>query len=220
MPFLFCCPCHAESISVSCWTGNCARCQIRANRHPHTHTHTHPHTQPKYCNPRCACAPRVNNTHKVTTLLEVYMLCILLSISHHTLWFQPCRLAQAHACHRRMHILSRSASVTLATARFFGGCGRLLHTVNSTSQCLLVSPVFNTVSSLHPTSFFMIFILVHIILCSLQLYVYQPKFYKFKGSFQGGFSLVLFLGTSDHQRDRVTKISHLAPREIWYMLTH
>ena len=36
-----------------------------------------------------------------------------------------------------------------------GGCGRLLHTVNSTSQCLLVSPVFGTVSSLHPTSFLM-----------------------------------------------------------------
>ena len=44
---------------------------------------------------------------------------------------------------------------------FFGGCGRLLHTVHSTSQCLLVSPVFGTVSSLHPTSFLMIFILVH-----------------------------------------------------------
>ena len=44
----------------------------------------------------------------------------------------------------------------------FGGCGRLLHTVNSTSQCLLVSPVFGTVSSLHPTSFLMIFILVYI----------------------------------------------------------
>ena len=34
---------------------------------------------------------------------------------------------------------------------FFGGCGRLLHTVNST---LLVSPVFGMVSSLHPTSDF------------------------------------------------------------------
>ena len=36
---------------------------------------------------------------------------------------------------------------------FLGGCGRLLHTVNSTSQYLLVSPVFGTVSSLHPTSY-------------------------------------------------------------------
>ena len=39
----------------------------------------------------------------------------------------------------------------------FGGCGRLLHTLNS---IVLVSPVFGTVSSLHPTSFLMIFILV------------------------------------------------------------
>ena len=38
-----------------------------------------------------------------------------------------------------------------------GGCGRLLHTVNSTSQCLLVSPVFGMVSSLHPTSFLYLF---------------------------------------------------------------
>ena len=36
--------------------------------------------------------------------------------------------------------------------------------VNSTSQCLLVSPVFGTVSSLHPTSFLMIFILVYCVL--------------------------------------------------------
>ena len=27
-----------------------------------THTHTHTATQNDYCNPRCACAPRVNNT--------------------------------------------------------------------------------------------------------------------------------------------------------------
>ena len=27
----------------------------------HTHTHTHTHTQYDYRNPRCACAPRVNN---------------------------------------------------------------------------------------------------------------------------------------------------------------
>ena len=25
----------------------------------HTHTHTHTHTQDNYCNPRCACVPRV-----------------------------------------------------------------------------------------------------------------------------------------------------------------
>ena len=36
----------------------------------------------------------------------------------------------------------------------FGGCGRLLHTLNPTLQCFLVSTVFGTVSSLHLTSFF------------------------------------------------------------------
>ena len=29
--------------------------------HTHTHTHTHTDTQTKYCNPRCACAPRVKD---------------------------------------------------------------------------------------------------------------------------------------------------------------
>ena len=43
----------------------------------------------------------------------------------------------------------------------FGGCGRLLHGLNSTSQCVLVPTVFGTVSSLHPTSFLMIFTLVY-----------------------------------------------------------
>ena len=29
-----------------------------------THTHTHTHTQDNYCNPRCACTPRVNKNKK------------------------------------------------------------------------------------------------------------------------------------------------------------
>ena len=44
----------------------------------------------------------------------------------------------------------------------FGGCGRLLHALNP-PLCLLVSTVFGTVSSLHPTSFIMIFTLVYLI---------------------------------------------------------
>ena len=32
------------------------------NRHTHTQTHRHTDTQTKYRNPRCACAPRVNNS--------------------------------------------------------------------------------------------------------------------------------------------------------------
>ena len=32
-----------------------------SNRHTHTQTDTHTDTQTKSCNPRCVCAPRVNN---------------------------------------------------------------------------------------------------------------------------------------------------------------
>ena len=39
----------------------------------------------------------------------------------------------------------------------FRGCGRLLHALNPTLQYFLVSTVFGTVSSLHLTSFLMIF---------------------------------------------------------------
>ena len=41
----------------------------------------------------------------------------------------------------------------------FRGCGRLLRALNPTLQCFLVSTVFGTVSSLHLTSFLMIFTL-------------------------------------------------------------
>ena len=44
----------------------------------------------------------------------------------------------------------------------FRGCGRLLHALNPTLQCFLVSTVFGTVSSLHLTSFLMIFTLVYV----------------------------------------------------------
>ena len=35
---------------------NHVKSEMLSNRHTHTHTDT----QTKYCNPRCACAPRVN----------------------------------------------------------------------------------------------------------------------------------------------------------------
>ena len=35
--------------------------RISGDRHTHTHTDTHTDTQNDYRNPRCACAPRVNN---------------------------------------------------------------------------------------------------------------------------------------------------------------
>ena len=45
------------------------------------------------------------------------------------------------------------------------GLRKIVACSHSSSQCLLVSTVFGTVSSLHPTSFLMIFILVSLIFC-------------------------------------------------------
>ena len=46
----------AEKISIVCGTNNPVKSEMLSNRHTHTHTDT----QTKYCNPRCASAPRVN----------------------------------------------------------------------------------------------------------------------------------------------------------------
>ena len=46
------------------------------------------------------------------------------------------------------------------------GLWKIVAYSHSSSQCLLVSTVFGTVSSLHPTSFLMIFILVSHLDCS------------------------------------------------------
>ena len=35
--------------------------------------HTNTHTQTKYCNPRCACAPRVNDTTLDSSLVAVLL---------------------------------------------------------------------------------------------------------------------------------------------------
>ena len=45
----------------------------------------------------------------------------------------------------------------------FWGLRKIVACSQSSSQCLLVSTVFGTVSSLHPTSFLMIFTLVYIL---------------------------------------------------------
>ena len=37
----------------------------------HKHTHTHTHTQSDYRNPRCACAPRVNEDISLTMTLHL-----------------------------------------------------------------------------------------------------------------------------------------------------
>ena len=46
------------------------------------------------------------------------------------------------------------------------GLRKIVACCHSSSQCLLVSTVFGTVSSLHPTSFLMIFTLVSLIFLS------------------------------------------------------
>ena len=57
----------------------------------------------------------------------------------------------------------------------FWGLRKIVACSHSSSQCLLVSTVFGTVSSLHPTSFLMIFILVYILIRAVPLLVYYTS---------------------------------------------
>ena len=52
------------------------------------------------------------------------------------------------------------SSATQSLHLSFWGLRKIVACSHSSSQCLLVATVFGTVSSLHPTSFLMIFILV------------------------------------------------------------
>ena len=45
--------------------------QTHARTHTRTHAHTHTHTRDNYCNPLCACAPRVTKLH------DNFVLCIV-----------------------------------------------------------------------------------------------------------------------------------------------
>ena len=54
----------------------------------------------------------------------------------------------------------QQSSATQSLHLSFWGLRKIVACSHSSSQCLLVSTVFSTVSSLHPTSFLMIFILV------------------------------------------------------------
>ena len=56
----------------------------------------------------------------------------------------------------------QQSSATQSLHLSFWGLRKIVACCHSSSQCLLVSTVFGTVSSLHPTSFLMIFILVYI----------------------------------------------------------
>ena len=55
----------------------------------------------------------------------------------------------------------QQSSATTSLHLSFWGLRKIVACSHSSSQCLLVSAVFGTVSSLHPTSFLMIFILVY-----------------------------------------------------------
>ena len=56
----------------------------------------------------------------------------------------------------------QQSSATQSLHLSFWGLWKIVACSHSSSQCLLVSTVFGTVSSLHPTSFLMIFTLVYI----------------------------------------------------------
>ena len=60
----------------------------------------------------------------------------------------------------------QQSSATQSLHLSFWGLRKIVACSHSSSQCLLVSTVFGTVSSLHPTSFLMIFTLVYNTLCS------------------------------------------------------
>ena len=57
----------------------------------------------------------------------------------------------------------QQSSATQSLHLSFWGLRKIVACSHSSSQCLLVSTVFGTVSSLYPTSFLMIFILVSLI---------------------------------------------------------
>ena len=53
----------AKKVSIVFGTNKHVKSEMLSNRHTHTDTHTD--TQTKYCNPRCTCAPRVNDVRLV-----------------------------------------------------------------------------------------------------------------------------------------------------------
>ena len=52
-----------------------------ADRHTHTHTYIHTHTRDDYCNPLCACAPRVNDPQLVKKICSHIKLLIIMVLS-------------------------------------------------------------------------------------------------------------------------------------------
>ena len=74
----------------------------------------------------------------------------------------PCQKLQIQEGTARRSESMQQSSATQSLHLSFWGLRKIVACSHSSSQCLLVSAVFGTVSSLHPTSFLMIFILVHV----------------------------------------------------------
>ena len=79
----------------------------------------------------------------------------------------PCqKLLKQEGTARRIESMQQSS----ATPKDVGtGLRKIVACSQSSSQCLLVSTVFGTVSSLHPTSFLMIFTLVPLIFSAISM---------------------------------------------------
>ena len=74
----------------------------------------------------------------------------------------PCqKLLKQEGTARRIESMQQSSATPSSYIFGFWGLRKIVACSQSSSQCLLVSTVFGTVSSLHPTSFLMIFTLVH-----------------------------------------------------------
>ena len=83
---------------------------------------------------------------------------------------QKLQIQEGTARRRRSESMQQSSATQSLHLSFWGLRKIVACSHSSSSQCLLVSAVFGTVSSLHPTSFLMIFILVYI--CSAFSHAY------------------------------------------------
>ena len=78
----------------------------------------------------------------------------------------PCqKLLKQEGTARRIESMQQSPK----TKDVGRGLRKIVACSQSSSQCLLVSTVFGTVSSLHPTSFLMIFTLVPLIFSAISM---------------------------------------------------
>ena len=70
-------PSSAAEVSIVCGTNNHVKSEMLSN----TQTHRHTQTQTKYCNPRCACTPRVNELRLDNTYVHAGDISCLLFVS-------------------------------------------------------------------------------------------------------------------------------------------